>query len=100
MSKYGKANDWEFKKLISSHSVGCWKGIMHLLENFKEATWEDVSSRRKTSFWYDKWCSDRPLRIEAPTIYAISLCKDSKLANCWNAQEGGWNILPRRNLNV
>lgn len=54
-----------------------------------------------TYFWHDKWCSNSPLHIEAPCIYAITSCKEAKVADRWNPHEvGGLNVLLRRNLNI
>lgn len=71
-SKYGLVNAWETKSPTSSHGVICWKGIMWLMEGFKTAIWVEVGNGRNTSFWTDTWCSNQPLCVEAPHIYAMA----------------------------
>lgn len=71
--KYGLEHAWETKRRSSSHGVCCWKGIMQSMGNFKESIWVQVSSGRKTLFWNDLWCTHRPLKVEVPHIYEMTL---------------------------
>lgn len=74
--------------------------MLQSLGNFKEAIQIQIGSGKKTQFWNDVWCTNRPLKLEAPHIYEITSNKTVKLADCKCSNRGnGWNIPLRMNLN-
>jgi hypothetical protein len=48
-----------------------------------------------TSFWYDNWVGDTPLKDRFPRLYSISTQKEALVADVWNPTDGGenWRLL-------
>lgn len=92
--KYGVVNEWETKNTFISYRCSCWKAILHSLPDFKKRTRMEVGSRIRTTFWKDRWCSNRPLMLEHLTLYRLVRDYDVKVVEYWNPKgdSGFWNV--------
>lgn len=100
-AKYGLINKWETKKENFPHGVGLWKGIALQLDWFNQVISMNLGIRNDCLFWSDRWCSNRPLKIEVPLIFNLALNKLASVADYWDvgSTPNNWNVQLRRNLN-
>nr|GEU89886.1 histidine kinase 3 [Tanacetum cinerariifolium] len=68
-----------------------WKTMLKIRDEIKDHVWYDIGNGRKTSVWYDKWCTDGPLSnvISRRDIYDARLDVEAKVADLIN--NGQWN---------
>lgn len=101
VEKYGLASKQESKMTRNPYGVGCWKATMDQLVPVKNGKSIEIGSGIHTCFWKDRWCTPRPLMIEAPTIYAFAGNKNALAPDYWgiDGEGSGWNIHLRRCLN-
>ncbi|GJT23299.1 RNA-directed DNA polymerase, eukaryota, reverse transcriptase zinc-binding domain protein [Tanacetum coccineum] len=66
-----------------------WKTMLTIRDNIRGHVWYNVGNGRKTSVWYDKWCTDGPLSkfISRRDIYEARLEDNAKLLDCPNIED-------------
>nr|GEV90198.1 RNA-directed DNA polymerase, eukaryota, reverse transcriptase zinc-binding domain protein [Tanacetum cinerariifolium] len=80
---------------IDSHPIHIssnWCSIVREVHSLKEKRFDFLSHCKKrigngidTSFWYDSWIGDTPLRVKFPRLFALELDKDSSVAAKMNS---------------
>ena len=60
-----------------------------------------VGCGRRVRFWKDKWCGDAPLCESFPSLFSISLAKNTWVLDVWNPDgvRDGWTPLFSRAFN-
>ena len=72
--------------------MGLWKEISKegslLLNNVSSS----VGDGKRVRFWNDIWYRNNSLCEAFPSLFALAVCKDAWVANCWDSmgEEGGW----------
>lgn len=74
---------------------------MKVIDEFRQGIKFEIGSGTNMQFWKDRWCTNRPLMLESPSLFNIMINKDARVADCWVPyKEGGaWNVGLRRRLN-
>ena len=82
-SKYGKEEDgWHFCEVRDVYEVGIWKAIKEWdLFNSKYSFFFSflffMANGRKVKFWKDKWCGEESLCVSFPSLYALTISKET-----------------------
>ena len=42
-----------------------------------------VGNGRRVRFWKDRWCKDSPLCVSFPSVFALSVDKEARVADIW-----------------
>ena len=84
------------------YSVGLWKAIRKDWDTLNRRLSFIVVNKRRVKFWNDRWCREEPLYVSFPSLYALALSKEARVASLWDQLgEWGnnWNLYFSRNLN-
>nr|CAN82389.1 hypothetical protein VITISV_042998 [Vitis vinifera] len=70
--------------------------------NENESLWKQIISRDDTrvKFWKDLWCDNQSLEEAFPTLFNLSVNKDSWVAKAWEENEVGGSWAPRFNRHL
>ena len=75
-----------------AHGMGMWKGIRMDWELVGDKMVCIVGNGRRVRFWRDRWCGDSPLCVSFPSLFALTIDKEARVADIWDLlAEGGWN---------
>lgn len=69
--------------------------------DFRHGIKFEVGSGTRIRFWNDRWCTNRCLMLESPSLFSIARNKDAKVTYCCVPSENGgaWRVDLRRRLN-
>ena len=91
--KFGEEEGgWSSRGVREGYGVGIWKEISKegslLLNNVSTS----VGDGKRVRFWNDIWYRNNSLCEAFPSLFALAVCKDAWVANCWDSmgEEGGW----------
>jgi hypothetical protein len=74
-----------------------WKSLHKIKHFFKLGAKHLIGNGRRTFFWTDWWCQDRPIKEIFPDLFNI--CADPNISVAAALESGDLNIVFRRSLN-
>ncbi|RVW90343.1 Heterogeneous nuclear ribonucleoprotein Q [Vitis vinifera] len=92
---------WCTRAVSGRHGVGFWKAIRKEWLGMNSSLAYCVGCGRRVRFWKDKWCGDAPLCESFPSLFSISLAKNTWVLDVWNPDgvRDGWTPLFSRAFN-
>ncbi|KAJ9693622.1 hypothetical protein PVL29_009537 [Vitis rotundifolia] len=101
-SKYDlQDGGWCSKGIRDRYGMGVWKAIRNGWENFRSHSHFIVGDDIRVKFWKDLWCENHSLEEAFPTLFNLSVNKESWFVEAW--EEGGvggsWGPRFNRHLN-
>ena len=83
------------------YGVGLWKEIRKEWSLFLQNADFSLGDGRRISFWKDVWCDEKALRLLFPSMFILTMQKDTMVADLWscNREEGGWSPTFLRSFN-
>ncbi|RVW90819.1 putative ribonuclease H protein [Vitis vinifera] len=100
-SKYDLQNGgWCSKGVRDCYGVGVWKAIRNGWESFRSHSHFFVGDGTKVKFWKDLWCENQSLEEAFPTLFNLSVNKDSWVAEAWEEDGVGGSWAPRFNRHL
>ena len=80
-SKYDlQDGGWCSKGVRDRYGVGVWKAIRNGWESFRSHSRFIVGDDTRVKFWKDLWCENQSLEEAFPTLFNLSVNKDSWVA--------------------
>ncbi|GJV55853.1 RNA-directed DNA polymerase, eukaryota, reverse transcriptase zinc-binding domain protein [Tanacetum coccineum] len=71
-----------------------WKSMLKIRDAIKEHVWHNIGNGKKTSMFYDKWCSNGPLSkfISKRSLYDARICDNVMVADMLIDNNWKWPI--------
>ncbi|KAJ9708014.1 hypothetical protein PVL29_000195 [Vitis rotundifolia] len=100
-SKYDlQDGGWCSKVVRDRYGVGVWKAIRNGWENFQSHSRFIVGDGTRVKFWKDLWCENHSLEEAFPTLFNLSINKESWVAEAWEEDGVGGSWGPRFNRHL
>ena len=100
-SKYDlQDGGWCSKGVRDCYGVGVWKAIRNGWESFHSHSCFFVGDDTRVKFWKDLWCENQSLEEAFPTLFNLSVNKDSWVAEAWEEGGVGGSWAPRFNRHL
>ena len=100
-SKYDlQDGGWCSKGVRDRYKVGVWKAIRNGWESFRSHSRFFVGDGTRVKFWKDLWCENQSLEEAFPTLFNLSVNKDSWVAEAWEEDGVGGSWAPRFNRHL
>ncbi|KAJ9675215.1 hypothetical protein PVL29_024243 [Vitis rotundifolia] len=100
-SKYDlQDGGWCSKVVRDRYGVGVWKAIRNGWEKFQSHSCFIVGDGTRVKFWKDLWCKNHSLEEAFPTLFNLSINKESWVAEAWEEDGVGGSWGPRFNRHL